>query len=75
MDELHDYFVTMKLPGHVRIALACCLNMCGAVHCSDIAILGIHRKVPKIDNDARAERLRDPDDDRLLPDGRHPAAT
>ena len=50
MDEIYDYFVTMKLPAHVRIALACCLNMCGAVHCSDIAILGIHRTVPKPDN-------------------------
>ncbi|MBU0985118.1 MAG: sulfite reductase, dissimilatory-type beta subunit, partial [candidate division Zixibacteria bacterium] len=30
--------------------LACCLNMCGAVHCSDIAILGIHRKPPRIDH-------------------------
>jgi sulfite reductase beta subunit len=50
MDEIYEYFVTMKLPAHVRIALACCLNMCGAVHCSDIAILGIHRTVPKPDN-------------------------
>jgi sulfite reductase beta subunit len=50
MDELYDYFVTMTLPAHVRIALACCLNMCGAVHCSDIAILGIHRTVPKPDH-------------------------
>jgi sulfite reductase beta subunit len=40
----------MKLPNQVRIALACCLNMCGAVHCSDIAILGIHRTVPKPDH-------------------------
>jgi len=38
----------------VRIALACCLNMCGAVHCSDIAILGIHRTPPKVNH----ERLR-----------------
>ena len=30
--------------------MACCLNMCGAVHCSDIAILGIHRTVPKPDH-------------------------
>jgi len=50
MEEIYEYFVTMKLPNHVRIALACCLNMCGAVHCSDIAILGIHRTVPKPDN-------------------------
>ena len=51
MDELFEYFTTMELPAKMRIALACCLNMCGAVHCSDIAILGIHRTVPKIDHE------------------------
>ena len=51
MDECVDYFKTMELPGKLRIALACCLNMCGAVHCSDIAILGIHRRPPKIDKE------------------------
>jgi len=52
MDALIDYFTGNKtLPAHLRISLACCLNMCGAVHCSDIAILGIHRTPPKIDNE------------------------
>jgi sulfite reductase beta subunit len=51
MDDLIEYFDgTKKLPGKLRIALACCLNMCGAVHCSDIAILGIHRRPPRIDH-------------------------
>jgi len=50
MDDLFEYFTSMTLPAQVRIALACCLNMCGAVHASDIAILGIHRKPPMIDN-------------------------
>jgi len=50
MDEMMPYFENMKLPGKLRIALACCLNMCGAVHCSDIAILGIHRRPPRIDH-------------------------
>ncbi|NOX80498.1 MAG: dissimilatory-type sulfite reductase subunit beta [Deltaproteobacteria bacterium] len=50
MDELFDYFGSMKLPAQLRVALACCLNMCGAVHASDIAILGIHRKPPMIDH-------------------------
>jgi sulfite reductase beta subunit len=50
MDELIEYFTEMKLPSKMRIALACCLNMCGAVHCSDIAILGIHRRPPKTDS-------------------------
>jgi sulfite reductase beta subunit len=49
MDDLHEYFSDMKLPGKLRVALACCLNMCGAVHCSDIAILGIHRKPPRVE--------------------------
>ncbi len=51
MDDLIEYFEGMKLPGKLRIALACCLNMCGAVHCSDIAILGVHRRPPRIDHD------------------------
>ncbi|MHB8174817.1 MAG: dissimilatory-type sulfite reductase subunit beta [Nitrospirota bacterium] len=51
MDELIDYFTSMTLPAHLRIAVACCLNMCGAVHCSDIAILGIHRTPPTIDDE------------------------
>lgn len=51
MDELYDYFSRMDLPAYCRISLACCLNMCGAVHCSDIAILGIHRMVPKINHE------------------------
>jgi len=51
MDDLIEYFKEMKLPGKLRIALACCLNMCGAVHCSDIAILGIHRRPPKINHE------------------------
>ncbi|MFC1520963.1 dissimilatory-type sulfite reductase subunit beta [Elusimicrobiota bacterium] len=50
MDDLIEHFEERKLPGKLRIALACCLNMCGAVHCSDIAILGIHRRPPKIDH-------------------------
>ena len=51
MDDLFEYFSEQKFPGKLRIALACCLNMCGAVHCSDIAILGVHRRPPKIDHD------------------------
>jgi len=52
MDELIDYFHDKRLPGKTRIALACCLNMCGAVHCSDIAILGIHRLPPAVNAEA-----------------------
>lgn len=50
MDEVFEYFAEMKLPARCRIALACCLNMCGAVHCSDISILGVHRRPPTIDD-------------------------
>ena len=51
MDEVFSDFQNMRLPAPVRISLACCLNMCGAVHCSDIGIVGIHRKPPMIDHE------------------------
>jgi sulfite reductase beta subunit len=51
MDELFPRFENMDLPAKLRIAFACCLNMCGAVHCSDIAILGVHTRAPKIDHE------------------------
>lgn len=50
MDDLIENFDEMKLPAKLKVAMACCLNMCGAVHCSDIAILGIHRTPPRINN-------------------------
>jgi len=49
LDVLFDQWENMKLPAKLRVSMACCLNMCGAVHCSDIAILGYHRKPPMID--------------------------
>ncbi|RLB58991.1 MAG: dissimilatory-type sulfite reductase subunit beta [Deltaproteobacteria bacterium] len=52
MDEMFPYYNgEKKLPAKLRIAFACCLNMCGAVHCSDIAILGVHRKPPDVKHD------------------------
>jgi sulfite reductase beta subunit len=51
MDALCDRFTQENLPAKLRVAVACCLNMCGAVHCSDIAILGIHRMPPKINHE------------------------
>ena len=51
MDDLYEYFGSMKLPARLRIGLACCLNMCGAAHCSDIAIVGVHRTPPRIDHE------------------------
>lgn len=51
MDDLYEYFVSEKLPAKLHVAMACCLNMCGAAHCSDIAIVGVHRTAPRIDHD------------------------
>ncbi|MDP2168666.1 MAG: dissimilatory-type sulfite reductase subunit beta [Thermodesulfovibrionales bacterium] len=52
MDELFPYFDGSKtLPAKTRLAMACCVNMCGAVHCSDIAVVAVHRKVPEINHD------------------------
>ncbi|SKA77247.1 dissimilatory-type sulfite reductase subunit beta [Desulfobaculum bizertense] len=51
MDDLFEEFGAHNMPAPIRISMACCLNMCGAVHCSDIAILGYHRKPPIIDHE------------------------
>lgn len=51
MDVLFPHFEKADLPARVRVAFACCLNMCGAVHCSDIAVLAVHRKPPRIDHE------------------------
>ena len=51
LDVLFDDFKDHRMPAHLRVAMACCLNMCGAVHCSDIAILGYHRKPPILDHE------------------------
>ncbi len=58
MDEMTEYFTgKKKVPARMRIAVACCVNMCGACHCSDIAIVGIHRAIPEINDEmvARCE--------------------
>jgi sulfite reductase beta subunit len=55
MDDMTDYFTGKKsVPSRLRIAVACCVNMCGACHCSDIAIVGIHRTIPKINDEGVA---------------------
>ena len=60
MDALFEDFVHMAMPAPVRVALACCINMCGAVHCSDIGLVGIHRKPPMIDHEWADQLLRNP---------------
>lgn len=50
-DELISYFKRDDLPARMNIAVAGCLNMCGAVHCSDVAILGMHRVPPPVDDE------------------------
>ncbi|MBL6974271.1 MAG: dissimilatory-type sulfite reductase subunit beta [Deltaproteobacteria bacterium] len=60
MDDLMPYFQGKELPAKTRVALACCLNMCGAVHCSDIAILGIHTKPPATNHDNLAKQCEIP---------------
>lgn len=54
-DELFPYFQKMDLPARLNIAASSCLNMCGAVHCSDVAILGVHRVPPKVNDELVAK--------------------
>lgn len=75
MDEFYEDFTTMRLPALLRISLACCINMCGAVHCSDLAVVGVHTKVPKIDNDKLSAVCEIPTTIQSCPTGairRHP---
>jgi sulfite reductase beta subunit len=52
MDELNDYFIGKKmLPAKMRVSLACCINMCGAIHASDLGIVGMHTRVPAVDHE------------------------
>lgn len=50
-DEMYNYFMRQDLPAKLKVAVACCLNMCGAVHCSDIALVGMHRTPPMVDDE------------------------
>ncbi len=75
MDELYDYFVSMKLPNQLRISFACCLNMCGAIPCSDIGIVGVHTTLPRIEHDKVAIQCEIPTTLASCPTGairRHP---
>jgi len=79
-DALFEYFKRNDLPAKLKIAVACCLNMCGAVHCSDIAIVGMHRKPPVVDDEIVAKFCEIPTTvascptlaikPKVLPDGR-----
>lgn len=61
MDDLKGYFTgEISVPAKLRIAVACCINMCGACHCSDIALVGIHRKPPVVDDEGVARSCEIP---------------
>jgi len=48
-EEFYDEFKDKDaFPERIKIAVSGCLNMCGATHASDIAIIGMHRKVPDV---------------------------
>ncbi len=51
MDEFYDEFTHQNMPNYVRIAVGCCINMCGAIHCSDLAVVGVHTKPPRPDHE------------------------
>ena len=76
MDELYPYFIGEKtLPHKLRLSLACCLNMCGAIHASDLAVVGIHTAVPKILDDTFGAQCETPTTMAGCPTGairRHP---
>jgi sulfite reductase beta subunit len=76
MDDLFPYYKgEKKLPAKLRIAFACCLNMCGAVHCSDIAILAVHRHAPVVNHEVLAKQCEIPNVVASCPTGAIRSAT
>jgi dissimilatory sulfite reductase beta subunit len=78
MDELYDHFTHEMLPNHLRIAVGCCINMCGAVHCSDLAIVGVHTRPPIPDHEKVLAQCEVPTTIQSCPTGairRHPDAS
>ncbi len=47
-EALYDYFKRTDLPERIKIAVSGCLNMCGATNASDISIIGVHTKPPRV---------------------------
>jgi sulfite reductase beta subunit len=76
MDELYPYFVGEKtLPNKLKLSLACCLNMCGAIHATDLAIVGVHTTVPAVIDETFAAQCETPTTMAGCPTGairRHP---
>ena len=61
MDELYPYFVGEKtLPNKLKLSLACCINMCGAIHATDLAVVGVHTAVPKVIDETFAAQCETP---------------
>ncbi|MBM3132046.1 MAG: dissimilatory-type sulfite reductase subunit beta [Chloroflexi bacterium] len=51
MDEMYPYFIGEKtLPHKLKLSLACCINMCGAIHATDLAVVGVHTHIPNVDD-------------------------
>ncbi len=56
-EEFYEDFRNPEaFPERVKIAVSGCLNMCGATHASDIAVIGVHRRPPVVE-DAVVEKV------------------
>ncbi len=52
MDVMYPYFVGEKtLPNKLKLSLACCINMCGAIHATDLAVVGVHTRIPAVNDE------------------------
>jgi sulfite reductase beta subunit len=48
-EEFYDDFKNPNAyPERVKIAIAGCVSMCGPTHASDISIIGVHRRPPRV---------------------------
>ncbi len=50
-DELYDLFLKEELPAKLKISISGCVNNCGEGITGDIGVIGIHRDLPRVDDE------------------------
>lgn len=50
-DALYEEFVDMRLPARLKVSVAGCMNQCGEGSTADVGIVGIYRRIPRINEE------------------------
>lgn len=50
-DSLYDLFLAEELPAKLKISVSGCVNNCGEAVTADIGVIGVHRDIPRVDDE------------------------